>query len=405
MKAENLISGIERFFYDIVGSLIPGSFLLGGLWVLGVPSLVEAEGAHLPEGTLAWGIAVALAYVSGSLLVTLGSGTLAPIASCAARIWNSLWAVTWRGLYHTRRRWLSDLDAWIESVSGLRISGLFHIRRYPFKSELDRDILGRESVKRLAATTMPRLELEVKHLHELRNMAMTLISVEDRATVKRFMFLSMMSMGTATALPIILASAYAINPQPLSGHWQAVTVLSTITILGLLIHRFEFFRRALTVAYDMALAEIWFQRTTRPGGLPLSTDGPSGLRTVYLAGGFREPWQETVKASGGPFSYRDPSEHGIRDAAAYTAWDLEAVRRSDILFAYLQASNPSGFGLVLEVGYAAALGKHVIFVDERSPSDEETGRYLDIVRETADVHFDNLGDGLEYLRNLSRISP
>ena len=36
----------------------------------------------------------------------------------------------------------------------------------------------------------------------------------------------------------------------------------------------------------------------------------------------------------------------------------------------MQKDNPSGFGLTLEIGYAAALGKQIILVDEKSSFDE-----------------------------------
>jgi hypothetical protein len=98
--------------------------------------------------------------------------------------------------------------------------------------------------------------------------------------------------------------------------------------------------------------------------------------------------------------YHDPRSHGLSDPKAYTAWDLEAIRSSNIVFAYLEASNPSGYGLSLEVGYAAALGRHVILVDERSRTDQALGRYFEIVRHTADVVFDELEEGIEYLRSL-----
>jgi nucleoside 2-deoxyribosyltransferase len=128
-----------------------------------------------------------------------------------------------------------------------------------------------------------------------------------------------------------------------------------------------------------------------------------GPKTVYLAGGHRNPWRQRVVAEVTAFRYRDPSAHGIKEARAYTAWDLEAVKSSDILFAYFEAGNPSGYGLALEVGYAAALGKHIIFVDEKSEAEPSVGRYLNIVKETSDVHFKTLEEGIDYLRRLASL--
>ena len=85
----------------------------------------------------------------------------------------------------------------------------------------------------------------------------------------------------------------------------------------------------------------------------------------------------------------------------HTEWDLEAIRSSDIVFAYFEDSNPGGYGLSLETGYAAALGKHIILVDEKSLHSTDAGRYLKIVRATSNVVFDSLSEGINYLKSLS----
>ena len=70
------------------------------------------------------------------------------------------------------------------------------------------------------------------------------------------------------------------------------------------------------------------------------------------------------------------------------------MRRCDVLFAYMDNQNPSGYGMVLEIGYALGLGKVVVFVDESD------NRYLAIAREAATVWFAWLDDGIEFLRKL-----
>ena len=126
----------------------------------------------------------------------------------------------------------------------------------------------------------------------------------------------------------------------------------------------------------------------------------SGTLTVYLAGGFRSGWQAKVAAAVPDLLYKDPSKHGLNDPAAYTEWDLQAIRDSDVVFAYLEATNPAGYALALEVGYAKALGKAVILVDEQSLRSEQVRRYLQMVRSTADVTFDSLAEGVLHLQRL-----
>ena len=87
------------------------------------------------------------------------------------------------------------------------------------------------------------------------------------------------------------------------------------------------------------------------------------MKTVYLSGGHRSGWQQKIITDIQGFCFKDPSSHGLTDPKLYTAWDLEAIRESDIIFAYFESSNPSGYGLNFEIGYAAALGKQIIFID------------------------------------------
>jgi len=86
---------------------------------------------------------------------------------------------------------------------------------------------------------------------------------------------------------------------------------------------------------------------------------------VYLSGGMKTPWREAVKEDCPKFHYFDPCGHGLDDPVHYTAWDIEMIKQSDIVFAYLAESNPSETGLALEIGYAIGIGKTVIFANEK----------------------------------------
>lgn len=90
---------------------------------------------------------------------------------------------------------------------------------------------------------------------------------------------------------------------------------------------------------------------------------------VYLAGGFKTAWQDRVveRLSTLGFTCCDPRVHGLDDPKEYTAWDLEGVKRSDMVMAYLDNGNPYGANMALECGYAHALGKPVVFVSEKEP--------------------------------------
>ena len=121
---------------------------------------------------------------------------------------------------------------------------------------------------------------------------------------------------------------------------------------------------------------------------------------VYLAGGMRGTWHDEVMAALPQNEYLDPRTHGLTDEREYTAWDLSAVRQADVVFACMTMDNPSGYGMNLEVGYAAAFGKTIIFVDAKSPIDERFSRFMGMTRSVADYHCDNLADGIAYLELL-----
>ena len=119
---------------------------------------------------------------------------------------------------------------------------------------------------------------------------------------------------------------------------------------------------------------------------------------VYLSGGMRSGWQDKVIAECPGVEFIDPRDHGLHSSMEYTPWDLLAVRRCDIIFAYLEKDNPSGLGLALEVGYAAGLNKTIIFVNEKIGQ-----RYTEIIDWTADLSYGTLELGIEYLKSFAKM--
>lgn len=124
---------------------------------------------------------------------------------------------------------------------------------------------------------------------------------------------------------------------------------------------------------------------------------------VFLSGGMNESnWQQEVIDFVGKdgFIYFNPREHSLINPSEYTMWDLFYVKNCQVLFAYMQKDNPSGFGLTLEIGYAAALGKQIILIDEKSVSDKIFEQKFKIVRESSSIVFDSFSDGLTFLKKL-----
>ena len=127
---------------------------------------------------------------------------------------------------------------------------------------------------------------------------------------------------------------------------------------------------------------------------------PRPLKKIYLAGGFRSNWQALVAARlAGSYELLDPSAHNIEDPAEYTRWDLEAVRQSNIVLANMEASNPGGYSLALEVGFAKALGKRIFMVDQ--VEDPSVRRYFEMVRQCSERVFPTLDEALDHLLSIN----
>lgn len=123
---------------------------------------------------------------------------------------------------------------------------------------------------------------------------------------------------------------------------------------------------------------------------------------IYLAGGMNQSnWQKKVIDSVGDKGYIffNPRLHKLDNVKEYTLWDLHYVSKCDLLFAFMQKDNPSGYGLALEIGYARGLNIPVILVDERSGHDKAFCNSFRFIRESSSIVFDDFHDGLELLKS------
>jgi nucleoside 2-deoxyribosyltransferase len=122
-------------------------------------------------------------------------------------------------------------------------------------------------------------------------------------------------------------------------------------------------------------------------------------KLVYLAGGFHSGWQREVIKTLPSYRFLDPSQHDLADPRAYVEWDLDAIARCDLVLANMEASNPGGYALALELGYAKALHKAIVLVDQLV--NEPQRRYFEMVRHCADHVFDDLGQAIRHLQTAS----
>jgi hypothetical protein len=124
---------------------------------------------------------------------------------------------------------------------------------------------------------------------------------------------------------------------------------------------------------------------------------------VFLSGGFKSKWQDRIYSKlENDFIFFNPRNHMLEDPNEYTFWDLHYIKQCDILFAYLEKDNPSGLGLIFEIGVAYGLSKTIILVDEKSDQDELFKKYFKIVRHASTSIFNSFDDGLKYLESFKR---
>jgi len=127
---------------------------------------------------------------------------------------------------------------------------------------------------------------------------------------------------------------------------------------------------------------------------------------VYLAGGMRSGWQDKVKKLTEKyftFSFYDPRDKeydGKPTLIEYGTWDLHYIKRCDIVFAYMERTNPSGVGMACELGYAFAMGKTVILVLEEG-NESQKDRYLQFMKKVSTITYDNLEDAIKYLASFT----
>jgi len=141
-------------------------------------------------------------------------------------------------------------------------------------------------------------------------------------------------------------------------------------------------------------------------------------KRVYLCGGFRSGWQRKVIQALEDYSvdWFNPAEQKIGEDLLpldlYSPLDEIKLRECDIVFAYLEASNPVIINIALELGFAKGLGKVTILVNEWTEENISKGmletlkpngnwfkpRYLEMLIDWCDFVVTDFKDGIELLK-------
>jgi hypothetical protein len=107
-------------------------------------------------------------------------------------------------------------------------------------------------------------------------------------------------------------------------------------------------------------------------------------------------WQAEVAKLLPGWRLFDPKGLKSKDPATYYEWDIGHVEKASVFLAYMDAGNPSGYGLMYEAGYAAAEHKLIVFVD--AMGDDPRSKYFDMLRVRANHVCRTLEEAAAYLK-------
>lgn len=149
-------------------------------------------------------------------------------------------------------------------------------------------------------------------------------------------------------------------------------------------------------------------------------------KKVYLSGGTVSDWQDRIMEYFlvDTVEFYNPKKFKLGPMEApelriYGPMDLNKIKECDILFAYLEKTNPTPINVALELGYAKGLGKTTILCDEWTPEAYETKalrtmattdlnvqatwfkpHYIDLLNQWADFVEPDFGIAQEILKHL-----
>jgi len=411
MNVGDALAVIERFFLDIIGSVFAGALLL----FLLVYFFTEKQVHLLSEEGSTIFLLLGSSYALGHFLTFAGGVLVEPIFRHAFG-WIRSDAVA--GLKKHEARSAQEKDAFGARWSAETLRILEGVLGW---TNSKRDALTLESprvaefISALKKTDSVSPNKVFESVNEARNLALSVEGVE-KALVHRFTFLGLFNLTTASAITVAvglwalwnalvhvlpsagaaIAGSIVLQPRPFS--WLYVAGAAFL-IVGLLDRAARFNGISMRIPFSDATMRLSY--AGKAAGASTTEIPVGGPPRIYLAGGFKSGWQDQIRSEfAGMANFIDPRKHEIVPGKSYTAWDLKGVESSNLVFAYLESSNPGGYALALEIGYAKALGKTVIFVEDPPTASDERARYLEMLRATADYDCVSIGDGSKILRSL-----
>lgn len=118
---------------------------------------------------------------------------------------------------------------------------------------------------------------------------------------------------------------------------------------------------------------------------------------IYLAGGMKGDWQDRIIQGAPGHTYFDPREHSYeKDPSVYTELDLKMIDQCDWVLCYMDNSNPGGYNMCFEAGYACAKHMMIIYVCEDT---SERQRYFGMLKSSSSFFFDSIEKVIQFLNS------
>lgn len=415
MKAGEFVEAIERFFLDLVGTVLPGLVLLAGVcYVTKTPLTQLTQPFFEKPNEYTWVLVICLGYILGHGVTSMGHKVTKAIEALyySDSVRKGLDRTKQSDQPNTDQGGKRDLVQKSEKAASPDFVFDFVLPEKELEKKMAGDPIYRGFQKALQKRLPSLVEDPLKpiKLRTWRNMALS-IAQEHSPLVYRFAFISLLNLGVATVCLIVgilwtvLLIVHGAGSNIRVAEFNVLLLVFLTAPYFFLERYYNFNRMALQVPFSMALTKLELKEPERgkDGAPEICTMMPNRRFRIYLAGGFKSNWQDEVMKTVPAHEYLDPRVHGLQTRAEYTTWDLEAIRRSHCIFAYLEATNPGGFALALELGFAKALGKMVILVDQKSAADPTGARYLEMLAAASDATFNSLGEGIEFLRKLEAL--
>jgi nucleoside 2-deoxyribosyltransferase len=392
VKPDNLFEVLDKFFLDIIGNIIPGITLIFGTWIiLNKPSPFGSTSLLNLKDTSSWAFLIISGYILGYAITSFGETILLPI-----------------------------IEAISSRLKKYRITRYLAPKFIVSKDEIKEKIISRDDFKIMVRLASQVLKLDAVNKTDFgfwRNIALA-FNQANSSLIYRFTFISLFNLGVATVCIFSSLLWIFLNLLNYAGITKSTIIpINYIIIFALFLlsylflnRYYEFNRRSLQVPFSSAIVKLQEKiskekledSNSQKNKISLNTNNDQFPR-LYLAGGFHSGWQDRVKSSVSNFNFIDPRVHNLNNETLYTLWDLEAIRQCDWIFAYLEKTNPGCYALSLEIGFAKALGKQILLVDEKSSEDDASKRYLKMVRASSDVIFYSFEEALEFVISISKI--